>query len=60
MPELRTEMPIGYLEAFGYPEAWQTSCRWRRRRSVVDCVVNVDYGIVDLVLMCSMDLCLNS
>ena len=31
-------------------------------RSVLEWVVNlvyVDYGIVDLVLMCSMDLCLN-
>ena len=27
---------------------------------VVDCVVNVDDGIVDLVLMCSMDFCLSS
>ena len=28
--------------------------------NVVDCVVYVDCGIVDFVLMCSVDLCLNS
>ena len=59
--------------ASGRGQEWK--CRWvisergklvatgEGGRSVVDGVVNVVYvsdGIVDLVLMCSMDWCLNS